>query len=503
MIQLVKPFDVWVKVADYMAIRLKGNKGLSFMLNKALSILFSLDELRSGCAVGGRPRAFNKENEAESVPLDNNRLSAIKEISLAQHKLVEDQESSFQKEEDLVASRQRSCLSRSQCLTRDAEKRLKEAAEQKGDEKLLLQISSKDLIAIEEKASAEWQKRSSSGEIRDRIVSSKQKKTMRWKKFLANDTNKTELVEFLFEEWVTSDYANKLQGHKSLLCPSDGNMTTVQEDEYLCSTQEEADTRMLLHAAHASKEYDVVIIRSADTDVAALGVSHSHVIPAKLYLDICSKNQRHLLDLGEIATSFGELCKGNLTAGFHAFTGVPLSVSLWQRKKPRVLLCSRKMKESAATMSQLGSAQNVDNALLEACEKFVCKLYGSTIKASVNELRYEIFGKTRANSRSLPPNKDPLSLHVKRANYQAFTWRHALQPKSNVDDPGSHGWKIEGGSLKIKWMKLPPALKAILELMSANAKKTVQPTLVSHRRTRRGQIAPPPNFQNKKFGQKS
>ncbi|PIK52344.1 hypothetical protein BSL78_10773 [Apostichopus japonicus] len=78
MIQLVKPFDVWIKVADYMAIRLKGNKGLSFMLNKALSILFSLDELRSGCAVGGRPRAFNKENDAESVPLDNNRLSAIK-----------------------------------------------------------------------------------------------------------------------------------------------------------------------------------------------------------------------------------------------------------------------------------------------------------------------------------------------------------------------------------------------------------------------------------------
>ncbi|XP_071849790.1 uncharacterized protein [Apostichopus japonicus] len=324
--------------------------------------------------------------------------------------------------------------------------------------------------------SVERQKRSSSGEIRVRIVSSKQKKTMQWKKFLANETNKTELVEFLFEEWVKSDYASKLQGislyfvHGEICHSSDGNMTTVQEVECLCSTQEEADTRMLLHAAHASKEYDVVIIRSADTDVAVLGVSHSNGIPAKLYLDIGTKNKRRLLDLGEIATSLGELRATSLL-GFHAFTGCDTVSSFYGKGKSKSYALFQKHEESAATMSQLGSAQNVDDALLEACEKFVCKLYGSTVKSSVNELRYEIFRKTRANSRSLPPNKDSLSLHVKRANYQAFIWRHALQPKTNIDDPGSHGWKIEGGSLKIKWMKLLPAPKAILELMSCKCRK--------------------------------
>ncbi|KAJ8043015.1 hypothetical protein HOLleu_09928 [Holothuria leucospilota] len=36
-----------------------------------------------------------------------------------------------------------------QCLTRDAERRLKAAAEKKNDDRLLLQIRGKDLIAIE------------------------------------------------------------------------------------------------------------------------------------------------------------------------------------------------------------------------------------------------------------------------------------------------------------------------------------------------------------------
>ncbi|KAJ8042409.1 hypothetical protein HOLleu_13457 [Holothuria leucospilota] len=95
-------------------------------------------------------------------------------------------------------------------------------------------------------------------------------------------------------------------------------------------------------------------------------------------------------------------------------------------------------------MSQLGSTQNVSDSLMDACEKFVCKLYGSNVITSVNTLRFELFTRTRAKSRMLPPNKDSLTFHVKRANYQAFIWKRALEAKPKIDDPPGHGWKITG-----------------------------------------------------------
>lgn len=326
--------------------------------------------------------------------------------------------------------------------------------------------------------SAERGKRSSAGDIRVKIISSTQKKTIQWKKFLANATNKTELVEFLVKEWEKAYYTPKLQGVNLFVAhgemchrlSSDGNVTIVQEVQDLFTTQEEADTRMFLHASNASKDHDAIIIRSPDTDVAVLGITLNHAIPAKLYLDIGSKNQRRLLNLGEIASSLGEMRAGALL-GFHAFTGCDAVSSFYGKGKSKGFALFQTDDDSACAMSQLGSTQNVSDSLMDACEKFVCKLYGSNVITSVNTLRFELFTRTRAKSRMLPPNKDSLTFHVKRANYQAFIWKRALEAKPKIDDPPGHGWKITGEMLEIEWMRLPPAPDAILELMSCNCKR--------------------------------
>ncbi|KAJ8043013.1 hypothetical protein HOLleu_09926 [Holothuria leucospilota] len=227
---------------------------------------------------------------------------------------------------------------------------------------------------------------------------------------------------------------------------------------------------MFLHASNASKDHDAIIIRSPDTDVAVLGITLNHAIPAKLYLDIGSKNQRRLLNLGEIASSLGEMRAGALL-GFHAFTGCDAVSSFYGKGKSKGFALFQTDDDSACAMSQLGSTQNVSDSLMDACEKFVCKLYGSNVITSVNTLRFELFTRTRAKSRMLPPNKDSLTFHVKRANYQAFIWKRALEAKPKIDDPPGHGWKITGEMLEIEWMRLPPAPDAILELMSCNCKR--------------------------------
>lgn len=77
-VELVKGTGVYVTVPERTSIALKGRKGLGVMLRKILEVLFSFDELRRGCAVGGRPKACNKQSADVSVPLDPKRLSAAK-----------------------------------------------------------------------------------------------------------------------------------------------------------------------------------------------------------------------------------------------------------------------------------------------------------------------------------------------------------------------------------------------------------------------------------------
>ena len=64
-------------------------------------------------------------------------------------------------------------------------------------------------------------------------------------------------------------------------------------------------------------------------------------------------------------------------------------------------------------------------------------------------------------SSSLPPTLDALSMHVRRANYQAAIWRRARHPGSSLPGPHGYGWlcKPECGddpashsSVEIQWM---------------------------------------------------
>ena len=81
-------------------------------------------------------------------------------------------------------------------------------------------------------------------------------------------------------------------------------------------------------------------------------------------------------------------------------------------------------------------------------------------------------------SPSLTPTLDALSMHIRRANYQAAIWHRALQPRRSLnswptwllgwlckpepecgDDLASHS------SVEIQWMTRPAAPQALLDLI--------------------------------------
>ena len=62
---------------------------------------------------------------------------------------------------------------------------------------------------------------------------------------------------------------------------SDGENIVRSDCPELKSNHEEADTRMLLHAKHASRSHDTMVIKSPDTEVFILSVAMLHNFGSK------------------------------------------------------------------------------------------------------------------------------------------------------------------------------------------------------------------------------
>ena len=89
----------------------------------------------------------------------------------------------------------------------------------------------------------------------------------------------------------------------------------------LCTQEEEADSRILLHDSHAaSNGHDCIVLNSPDTDVAVLACKFSHIINAKMLCCIYMNQRRRYLDMTAIGQSLGDdVCKA--LPGMHALTG--------------------------------------------------------------------------------------------------------------------------------------------------------------------------------------
>ena len=211
------------------------------------------------------------------------------------------------------------------------------------------------------------------------------------------------------------------------------------------STQEEADTRILLHSAHAAMcGFEAVVIVSDDTDVFLLLIAFQNEITASLYWKSGTQARLKYTEIQKITRIFGEsVCKAII--GIHSFTGCD-SVSTFARHGKlnalKLMIADAELQE---TFSGLGREWIVPSHLTDELEIFTCRLYFSKKSATkVNDLRYGLFAAKRGNvePHHLPPCYNALKKHVFCANYQAAIWR-CLVPKPDIPLPNGHGWKME------------------------------------------------------------
>ena len=145
---------------------------------------------------------------------------------------------------------------------------------------------------------------------------------------MASSESKNRLIEYLVETWKETENRETL-GEISLVVNSGENCYLITRERVteiveLRSTQEEADTRMMLHVRHATSKYSKLVVVSEDTDVFVILLGlNSEIGGAKetrIFLRRGKKNKVRLIDLSRLATILGlDLCKALM--GVHAFSG--------------------------------------------------------------------------------------------------------------------------------------------------------------------------------------
>eukprot|EP00057_Strongylocentrotus_purpuratus_P019489 XP_011673963.1 PREDICTED: uncharacterized protein LOC105442958 [Strongylocentrotus purpuratus] len=327
---------------------------------------------------------------------------------------------------------------------------------------------------------AERGRRAVEGSQLTKIFSGDQKIPNQWTKFLSSGENKENLLQYLFERWSQSgkdiiDDVTVIVGHgeecHAIRMDRSKGELEIQPLPALFSTQEEADTRLLLHSLHAASCSVDVIINSPDTDVFILCLAFSQDIDANMYFRTGQGNKTRTIAIGNVFNHFGQdVCRALI--GLHCFTGCDTVSAMYGIGKVRALKLMMSSKEHCTTFQNLGASFSVPLTLYEGIEAYTCELYGQKGCKDVNDARCKLFKSGTCGEKSLPTNKDSLHKHTQRANYQAAVHKLCLDPKPETPSPESHGWKVEDDAYVIDWMTLPPAPASVLELSHCSCKKT-------------------------------
>ena len=138
---------------------------------------------------------------------------------------------------------------------------------------------------------------------------------------MRDEANKNDLFAFLAKETGKCKVPGKYivsTHHQNIVCSSEGVFLGDLEP----CTHEEADTRLLLHAADCVKQgHTKVVIQTADTDVAVLAISISQQVGAEeLWLVFGTGKSFRRIPVHEIASTLGkEKCRA--LPIFHSVTG--------------------------------------------------------------------------------------------------------------------------------------------------------------------------------------
>ena len=162
----------------------------------------------------------------------------------------------------------------------------------------------------------------------------------------------------------------------------------LERCQELSFNQEEADTKTILHCAHAlgSDEDGIVILRchSGDTDINVIASSLIIDDARRTFIDFNTGDHRKLLCLEDL--DLNQMEKSALI-GLHSFTGNDYVSSSFRKSKKISWETLRYNPKFVEAFSELGTMWLPSSQLQSALEEFVCLLFGSRRMKKINDLR--------------------------------------------------------------------------------------------------------------------
>ena len=294
-----------------------------------------------------------------------------------------------------------------------------------------------------------------------------------WQSFLRVDVNKSELFSYLANQisMVTIPGVEVITSlNTDILCPPAFDKVGLA----LCN-HEEADTRLILHIAHAARQgCKNIQIRTVDTDVVVLALAYFQKLGiTRLWIAFGNGKHYRILAIHDIAQSLGQqMCEG--MPFFHAFTGCDTVSSFSGRGKPTAFSLWKTFNEVTPIFGNLSKMPMcVSDEEYKVLQRFVVLLYSRTSSIEcVNAARQSLFSQGNRTIENIPPTKAALEQHVKRAAYQGgIIWGQAMVCSQEIVNPTEWGWKLNDGVYSPIWTELPDAAKVCQELIHCSCKK--------------------------------
>ena len=299
-----------------------------------------------------------------------------------------------------------------------------------------------------------------------------------WMDFLHVPKNKEELFAFLTSR--VSEFA--CPPSKSIHITSGASVVSTGERSSQMSTcnHEEADTRIVVHISHALEQgMKVIKVRTVDTDVVTILIgAYFNLAMTQPQVDIwvafgMGKNFR-FYSINDICSSLGE-AKSRALPVFHALTGCDTVSAFKGKGKKSTWQAWKSYEDITDTFVYLADHPfehlHVDSDHFKKIERLTVIMYDRTCHLScVNEAREEIFCQKNQSIDRIPPTKDALLQHTKRALYQAGLWTTCTQTQPTIPSPDEFGWTMESGHWVPLWITLPEVSKACSELIKCSCK---------------------------------
>lgn len=295
-----------------------------------------------------------------------------------------------------------------------------------------------------------------------------------WGTFLRVDSNKKTLFSFLASALQTIDVPDG----KILLTTHDEEVKSKPPSDVSLiqpCTHEEADTRMVLHAWHSYQQgYRSIVIYATDTDVVVITIAiASKMNSGKLWLAFGHGQNFRFIAAHSIAAAIGYERSWGLLL-LHAISGCDTVSAIAGIGKKTAWDLWNSMPNLGTDFNRLSNAPGeLTNDDMDIIERFFVLLYNRTsCLKKVNEARKHMFAKGNRQLENIPPTREALRQHARRAIYQAgHIWGQSQTANPDLPSPAEWGWRKDDDGWHPLWTVLPEASKGCRELIRCKCRK--------------------------------